>query len=284
MTVLTDVDLYRRGAETLLASWEEYARGATGAAIRRFPGVVIAVFPNGPERAVYNNALLDWDLAAAERADALDAMEAAYAAAGITRFAAWVHERDQAMRGDLQRRGYRLDESTRAMGMALEDLRLPRPQIDLGPPDWLEYLRILGVPLDFLSGADPAAFHVLVARLGGESVATAMAFDRDRDCGIYNVTTLERARRRGLGTALTPLQVHDALARGCRTASLQSTPMAEGVYAAVGFRDLGRILEYVPEDCASDLAAGLVSAIKRAVGLKRTGHGRGGGRMRRRCG
>ncbi len=29
MTVLTDADLYLRGAETLLASWEEYARGAT---------------------------------------------------------------------------------------------------------------------------------------------------------------------------------------------------------------------------------------------------------------
>jgi ribosomal protein S18 acetylase RimI-like enzyme len=246
MTVLTDADLYRRGAEILLGSWEEYACGTTGAAVRRFPGVGIAVFPNGPERAVYNNALLDRDLAAAERADALAAMEAAYAAAGVTRFAAWVHERDQAMRGDLQRRGYRLDESTRAMGMALEDLRLPRPQLDLGPPDWLEYLRILGVPPDFLSGANPAAFHILIARLGGKSVATAMAFNHDRDCGIYNVTTLQRARRRGLGTALTALQVHDALARGCRTASLQSTPMAEGVYAAVGFRDLGRILEYVP--------------------------------------
>jgi predicted GNAT family acetyltransferase len=73
-----------------------------------------------------------------------------------------------------------------------------------------------------------------------------MAFDHDGDCGIYNVGTLERARRRGLGTALTTLQAHDALTRGCQTASLQSTPMAERVYAAVGFRDLGRILEYVP--------------------------------------
>lgn len=35
-------------------------------------------------------------------------------------------------------------------------------------------------------------------------------------------------------------------ARGCRAASLQSTPMAERVYASAGFRDLGRILEYVP--------------------------------------
>ena len=74
----------------------------------------------------------------------------------------------------------------------------------------------------------------------------ALAFDHGGDCGIFNVTTLEHARRRGLGTALVALQMHDALERGCETASLQSTPMAERVYAAVGFRDLGRILEYVP--------------------------------------
>ena len=139
-----------------------------------------------------------------------------------------------------------LDHSTRAMGMVLDDVRLPRPEIEVGRADWFEYRRILGVPPGFLSGADQGAFHVLVARLGGENVAAAMAFEHGGDCGIYNVTTLEHVRRRGLGTALTALQVHEALARGCRTASLQSTEMAERMYATVGFRDLGRILEYVP--------------------------------------
>jgi ribosomal protein S18 acetylase RimI-like enzyme len=74
-----------------------------------------------------------------------------------------------------------------------------------------------------------------------------MAFDLAGDCGIYNVTTLKRARRRGLGTALTAIHMHDALARGCQTASLQSTEMAERMYGAAGFRDLGRILEHVPQ-------------------------------------
>ena len=101
------------------------------------------------------------------------------------------------------------------------------------------------MPPGFLGGADPSAFHVLVARLGGENVATAMAFDHDGDCGVFNVSTLEPARRRGLGTALTARLVHDALGRGCSTASLQSTAMAERLYPEVGFRDLGRILEYV---------------------------------------
>jgi ribosomal protein S18 acetylase RimI-like enzyme len=242
----TDTDLYLRGAETLLASWEEYARGASGAAVHRLDGVATAIFPNEPERAVYNNALLDRHLGVTERGEALDAMEQAYATAGVTRFAAWVHESDAPMRAELERRGYVIDETTRAMGMALDEIRLPRPELDLAPPDWAEYLRIVGVPPNFLSEADPAAYHVLIARLAGANVATGMGFDFAGDCGIYNVGTVEHARRRGLGTALTALLVHDARERGCETASLQSTRIAERVYAAVGFRDLGRIFEYVP--------------------------------------
>jgi len=242
----SDGDLYERSSATLLASWEEYARGAEDASLQRYAGVAAAVFPNEPERSVYNNALLELHLSFQERADALDAMEAAYAAVGVDRFAAWVHEADGAMRHDIERCGYRIDTSTRAMSMPLEDIRLPRPEIDLAPPDWAEHLRIAGVPPGFLAAADPTAYHVLLARLDGETVATAMSFDHAGDCGIYNVGTLEHARRRSLGTALTAIQLHDACARGCETASLQSTPLAERVYAAAGFRDLGRILEYVP--------------------------------------
>jgi predicted GNAT family acetyltransferase len=53
-------------------------------------------------------------------------------------------------------------------------------------------------------------------------------------------------RRRGLGTAVTARLVEDAAARGCATATLQATETAERLYAAVGFRDLGRFVEYVP--------------------------------------
>jgi ribosomal protein S18 acetylase RimI-like enzyme len=173
-------------------------------------------------------------------------MEAVYAAAGVERFAAWVHESDPELRAAVERRGYTLDESTRAMGMALADLRMPRPELELGAPEWRRYLSTFGLPAGLLSAGDHAAFQVLVACRGGEDVATAMAFDHDGDCGIYNVATLERSRRRGLGTALTALHLHRAVDRGCRTASVQSTLMAEHVYAAVGFRDLGRFLEYVP--------------------------------------
>ena len=246
MPALRDADLYRRGTETLIAAWDAYARAATGAAVRRFAGATAAVFPIEPERSVYNNAVLQCDLTAAERTDAIADMEAAYEHAGVSRFAAWVHASDAAMRSELERRGYALDEVTRAMGMTLDDIRVPRPELDSAPADWSEHLRIAEVPLDLLSGIDAAAFHILVARSSGENVATGIAFDSGTDCGIYNVGTLQAARRRGLGTALTAMHLHEALARGCHTASLQSTAMAERVYAAVGFRDLGRILEYVP--------------------------------------
>jgi GNAT superfamily N-acetyltransferase len=242
-------DLYARGAATLLASWEEYARGAEGAALLRLGGVSAAVFPAGPERAVYNNALLERRLAPDARSAAVDAMAAAYGAAGVESYAAWIHESDEGMRAELMGRGYGVAESTRAMGMPLHDISVPFPEVELGPlewPDYLEYLEAAGVPAGLLGGADASTFHVLAVRHEGETVATALAFDHCGDCGIYNMSTLEHARRRGLGSALTARHVHDAARRGCSTASLQSTPMAERVYASVGFRDLGRFLEYVP--------------------------------------
>jgi ribosomal protein S18 acetylase RimI-like enzyme len=236
--------LYDRGLATLIASWEAYARGTPDAAVLRLRGVICAVFPHPPERDVYNNAVLQRDLTAAERAQAVDAMEESYATAGVSRFAAWVHEHDVAACSELERRGYTFDSSTRAMGMDLADLHLPRPEIELGNLDWSGYLHLFDLSPDLLRHADVSAFHLRVARLDGEDVAVALAFDHDGDCGIYNVATVEPARRRGLGSALTLLQLHDARARGCQTASLQATPMAERLYAALGFQDLGRFVEY----------------------------------------
>jgi ribosomal protein S18 acetylase RimI-like enzyme len=245
----SDSDLYLAGVQTLLASWEVYARGSPGARVGRAPGVVAAVFPTQPERGLLNNALLERDRPPGRRAEAIAAMERAYASAGVIRFAAWVHENDRAHRNELEARGYRIDTSTRAMGMALGDVRLPRSDVDLARAEWSAYVRFLeraGAPTGLLGGVDPTAFHLRIARCDGADVAAALAFDRHGDTGIYNVTTLEPARRCGFGTALTALLLHDAAARGCRTASLQSTEMAEGIYAALGFRDLGRLLEYVP--------------------------------------
>ena len=247
-SVIAGHGLYDRGAASLVASWEAYVRGAQRAAVVRAPGVAAAVFPAGPERAIYNNALLERELGCAARRLAVDAMEDAYATAGVDRFAAWVHESDAAMMGELERRGYRLDETTRAMAMTLEDVDIAAVDIDVDVPTWPEYQRYLehfGVAPGLLAHTDGSEFDVFAARTEGQVIATSLAFDHDGDCGVYNVSTLEPMRRRGLGTALTAVQLHEAKRRACTTASLQSTPIAERVYASLGFEDLGRIFEYV---------------------------------------
>jgi GNAT superfamily N-acetyltransferase len=249
--VPSDAELLSRGAATLVASWEEYARGATGASLQRLPGVAAAVFPSEPERSFYNNALLDGGLAATDRSRALDAMEAAYVAAGVRRFAAWVHESDRPMRDDLARRGYTLDTATRAMAMTLAGIRLRRPDVELASPDWHEHFRIAGVPPASSPRPTPppttscsGGWKERPWRPRSRSTSAATAASN-------NVVTLEHAHRRGLGAALTAIQLHDARSRGCETASLQSTAMAERLYAAAGFRDLGVILEHVPPQSGS---------------------------------
>ena len=139
------------------------------------------------------------DLAPAARAAALEAMEAAYAAAGVERFAAWTHEPEVALRAELLARGYRVTECTRAMGMPLDAIALPPPATQLLRSDWpdyLAYLRAAGLPAGLLGGVDPTPFHALAAWVDGANVATALALDHRGDRGLYNLSTLEQARRR----------------------------------------------------------------------------------------
>jgi len=137
------------------------------------------------------------------------------------------------------------------MGLELAGLRVGRPAADVAAAGWDEYLAQLhrdGVPAGLLAGVEARAhpFHAVLGRLDGEPVAAGLAFDLDGDCGIYNVSTLEAARRRGIGTAVTARLALDARDRGCATASLQATAASERLYAAIGFRDLGRFFEYTP--------------------------------------
>lgn len=236
--------LYQRGIDTPLACWEHFAGGSSGASLLRLQGVSVAVFPEGGERSVYYNAVLERELDPVERRSALEAMEDVYAGAGIDQFAAWAHEDDRGTRAELEQRGYVVTETTCAMGMSLDDLPPLRIELDLSSLSWDDYLATFGLPAGLLRGVDRSALHVLVAQLGGAPLSTATSFEFAGDCGIYNVSTLEHARSRGLATAITSRLLWDARDRGCRTASLQSTEMAERAYTAAGFRDLGRIIEY----------------------------------------
>ena len=240
----TSTLLFRRSLTTLVASWDYLASGSPGAAVHEVAGAAIAAFVRPPEREFLNNAVLA--PGTVDPGAALAAIERTYGAAGIERYAIWVHETEAETVSELLARGYRFDTATRTMAMAISELAaLDTAGLELVATDLEEFWRLAGV--DGMVPELPAeGAHFYVARHDGASAATLMAFDHEGDCGIYMVGTLPAARRRGIATALSALAVAAAHERGCITASLQATAMAEGVYSRVGFRDLGRFEEYVP--------------------------------------
>jgi ribosomal protein S18 acetylase RimI-like enzyme len=229
-------DLLARGLRTAVATWEVYAAGTPGASVQRGDGFLAAVFPQGPELDVFNNALL-------RHPSALPVVEDAYRAAGVERYAVWVAGDDLEAVGLLERRRYRLDTTTAAMGIELAG-PVPAPGFEAGASTWAEYAdAFLG---GLLAGIDARGFRVVTGLLDGEPVAAAVGFEHQGDLGVFNVETKEHARRRGLATALTAYLVNRAVDDGFTTVTLQATPMAQRLYAACGFRTVARILEYVP--------------------------------------
>ena len=236
--------LFDRSVATLVRSWAYLATGSPGAEVIEADGAATAVFVHSPDREFLNNVVLTRGVAGLGAT--LDTVERVYAERRVERYAVWVHESERPVADAVRARGYAYDSSTRTMAMPVADLaEVDTSGLDVFEPGPEEFWRVGG--LDGLVprlSAEPAHFYV--ARHDGEPAAMLMAFDHDGDCGIYMVSTVPAARRRGLATALSAHAVAAAGERGCTTVSLQSTAMAEGVYAGVGFRDLGRFDEFVP--------------------------------------
>lgn len=96
------------------------------------------------------------------------------------------------------------------------------------------------------SFADDRDVQLLVGRLGGRPVGTAVAIQSASASGVVAVGTLEEARRRGVGTALTWAAVEAGRRRGFDTIVLQSSPMGFPVYSAMGFRTVATYAVYAP--------------------------------------
>lgn len=237
-------ELFERSLATLVRSWAYLASGSPGAELIEAEGVAIAAFVRAPDREFLNNAVLARGLG--DPGAALDLVERTYAGRGIERYAVWAHERERPVAAAIEARGYAYDSSTRTMAMELADLvPVDRASLDLAEVGLAEFWTLAEVG-GLAPELPPEGSRAYVARHEGVNAATLMAFDHDGDCGIYMVGTLPAARRHGLATALSAHALIEARARGCQTASLQSTPMAEGVYARVGFGDLGRFREFAP--------------------------------------
>lgn len=165
----------------------------------------------------------------------------------------------------LQRAGYsRLSDSTLAMQLDLRHLppMVPVDRTELinvaGPAEMVDAqtlsFRGFGVPAhkareraSLLAplGDPETGVRTIVARLDNQPVAVATAVLTGTVVGLYSISTLPVARRKGLGRAVTVAVLHDAASRGARHAVLESSPAGLPIYEEIGFRGVGtfRILD-----------------------------------------
>ena len=93
--------------------------------------------------------------------------------------------------------------------------------------------------LDLVSDPD---VRIAVLDVDGDPAAGALAFRLNESLGVYTVATVERARRRGFGRAVTWAAIDAGHAAWeSRIAILQSSVMGQSVYASMGFEVIGSI-------------------------------------------
>jgi hypothetical protein len=86
---------------------------------------------------------------------------------------------------------------------------------------------------------DDPRMTMLTGRVGGEDVAAAMSYRTETAVGIYGVTTIASARRRGYASALTRALMDPQL-----PASLSPSPEAESLYRRLGFAEVGALRQW----------------------------------------
>lgn len=237
------IELQRRN---LAAFIRLLGSASAGAFVVERDGVLASVVPAVPHRSVVNSVVYR---DAASLAAALDEVASAFEKAGIAAWTVWVPEDDREAAAALEAAGHRLDAAPAAMVMDLERLPDPEP----GDLDWDADAdpREVGRINDHAYGLEPGGFggalaevrtepplRLYRARTDGEPVCVLGTIDDREDCGVYFVATLKGHRGRALARRLLHVALAEARERGCRTSSLQSSPLGYPVYDRLGYETI----------------------------------------------
>ncbi|MFI5042167.1 MAG: GNAT family N-acetyltransferase [Acidimicrobiales bacterium] len=94
---------------------------------------------------------------------------------------------------------------------------------------------------DLLDRPDCAVYTGYV---DGDPVVSGLGWRTGRTIGVYSIATIESARRRGFGAAMTARVVSDGVDAGCQVAALQASEMGRPIYERLGFRTVVRYVAY----------------------------------------
>jgi len=83
--------------------------------------------------------------------------------------------------------------------------------------------------------------HSYVGYLNGKPVANSLLLMTSGVAGLFAVSTIPEARRKGIGTLISLAPLKEARDRGYRVGVLHSSEMGYGVYRRLGFEDYCKI-------------------------------------------
>jgi GNAT superfamily N-acetyltransferase len=86
---------------------------------------------------------------------------------------------------------------------------------------------------------------IYVGYAGGAPVVSGLGWRTGRTIGVYSIATIEPARGRGYGAAMTARVVADGVHAGCDAAALQASEMGRPIYERLGFRTVVNYVAYV---------------------------------------
>ena len=246
--MIHESELRARQKASQRAFYRALAGGSPGAALLELDGIQATVVPVREWFSIFNSAFYD-DPADLERAH--PRLAAAYAAAGARAWAVWVPPNEPRAAAIARDRGHVLDSTPLLFAAEIDALDLePRRALDLDPqPTWERVARVndlahgvlepWSMAAVFQTMDDPAS-RLHVARDNGNPVAALIAREHAGDCYFWFVATVPEARRAGLAAELMRHALREARERGCSTTTLESTAVAEPLYAGLGYTPLGR--------------------------------------------
>jgi ribosomal protein S18 acetylase RimI-like enzyme len=220
---------------------------ARGARLLEGRGWVGSVVPASPDVSLANAVVVQDTSGLVEL---LPGLEAAYGPE--IKWGVWVEGDDRAARSALEAAGLVLDSEPVVQGAALAEIHGLDGSGEAEPvePSLLAAINDLayGLPPGTLEHAfadlPPEAFRARGLRHEGEIRAVGAHIPGGDDAHVAMIATHPSAQRRGLGSRVLRALLRDARELGCRTTTLEASRAGAGVYRALGYRDLGRMLLY----------------------------------------